>query len=156
MALLHYQERILQQRKQVESWKTAYKLPTSADRFVIEFRNWFDKYCQGQLPWGETSMPLKDEPPVSNREVLLDRYRQHTINCRSCRLALKTLQRLQFVLKGYFAVTVAGVALMPDVLRVNLGLPLTVLALMALGIYAWLKYSVEPRFYFVDYVHADK
>ncbi len=45
MILLHYQERILQQRKQVESWKTAYKLQTSADRFVLEFRNWFDKYC---------------------------------------------------------------------------------------------------------------
>ena len=29
-------------------------------------------------------------------------------------------------------------AVMPDVLRVNLGLPLTVLALMWLNIYAWL------------------
>jgi phenylpropionate dioxygenase-like ring-hydroxylating dioxygenase large terminal subunit len=156
MVLLHYQERILQQKKQVESWKTAYKLPTSADRFVIEFRNWFDKYCQGQLPWGETSMPRQDEPLLSNHEVLLDRYRQHTMICRSCRQALNTLQRLEFVLLGYFAVTVAGVAVMPDVLRVNLGLPLTVLALMGLGIYAWLKYWVEPRFYFVDYVHADR
>lgn len=156
MVLLHYQERILQQKKQVESWKTAYKLPTSADRFVIEFRNWFDKYCQGKLPWGETSMPRQDEPLLSNHEVLLDRYRQHTTICRSCRLALLTLQRLQFVLLGYFAVTVASVAVMPDVLRVNLGLPLTVLALMGLGIYAWLKYWVEPRFYFVDYVHADR
>ena len=45
---------------------------------------------------------------------------------------------------------------MPDVLRVNLGLPLTVLALMGLGIYAWLKYWVEPKFYFVDYMHADR
>ena len=44
-------------------------------------------------------------------------------------------------------ITVAGVAVMPDVLRVNLGLPFTVLALMGLGIYAWLKYWVEPRFY---------
>lgn len=155
MVLLHYQEQILQQRKQVESWKTAYKLPTSADRFVIEFRNWFDKYCQGQLPWGETSIPLQDEPLISNHQVLLDRYKQHTTICRSCGLALKNLQRLQFVLLGYFAVTVASVAVMPDVLRVNLGLPLTVLALMGLGIYAWLKYRVEPRFYFVDYVHAN-
>ena len=156
MVLLHYQERILQQRKQVESWKTAYKLPTSADRFVIEFRNWFDQYCQGQLPWGETSMALQDEALVSTHEVLLDRYRQHTMICRSCGLALKNLQRLQFVLLGYFAVTVAGVAVMPDVLRVNLGLPLTVLALSGLGIYACLKYWVEPRFYFVDYVHTDR
>ncbi len=135
MILLHYQERILQQRKQVESWKTAYKLPTSADRFVLEFRNWFDKYCQGQLPWGENRMSsLQDEPLVRNREALLDRYSQHTVHCRSCRLALKTLQRLQFILLGYFAVTIASVVVMPDVIRINLGLPLTVLALIGLGI----------------------
>lgn len=156
MVLLHYQERILQQRKQVESWKTAYKLPTSADRFVIEFRNWFDKYCQGRLPWGEPSIPQPDEPLVNNHEVLLDRYRQHTIICSSCRLALKTLQRLQFALKGFFAVTIAGVAVMPDQLRANLGLPLTAIALVGLGIYAYLKYRVQPQFYFVDYMHADR
>jgi len=155
MILLHYQERILQQRKQVESWKTAYKLPTSADRFVIEFRNWFDKYCQGQLPWGD-SIPQQDEPFFSNHEVLLDRYRQHTMICRSCRLALVSLQRLQFVLLGYFVLTVVGVAVMPDEMRLNLGLPLTVLALLGLGIYAYLKYWVEPKFYFVDYIHADR
>jgi len=45
MILLHQQEHFLQQRKPAESWKTAYKLPTNADRLVIEFRNWFDQYC---------------------------------------------------------------------------------------------------------------
>ncbi len=99
---------------------------------------------------------LQDEPLVRNREALLDRYSQHTVHCRSCRLALKTLQRLQFILLGYFAVTIASVAVMPDVIRINLGLPLTVLALIGLGIYAYLKYWVEPKFYFVDYVHADR
>ncbi|WP_088888845.1 aromatic ring-hydroxylating dioxygenase subunit alpha [Leptolyngbya ohadii] len=43
MILLHYQERELQQRSQTQSWKTAYKLPTSADRLVIEFRRWIDQ-----------------------------------------------------------------------------------------------------------------
>lgn len=78
--------------------------------------------------------------PLSNHEASLERYNQHTINCSSCRLALTSLQRLQFVPKGYLAMTVAGVAVMPDVLRVNLGLPPIVLALMWLGIYAWLNY----------------
>lgn len=39
MILLHQQERFLQEES---DWKTAYKLPTSADRLVIAFRKWFD------------------------------------------------------------------------------------------------------------------
>jgi hypothetical protein len=44
MVLLQQQEYFLQQAKSTQSWKTAYQLPTSADRFVIEFKNWFDRY----------------------------------------------------------------------------------------------------------------
>jgi phenylpropionate dioxygenase-like ring-hydroxylating dioxygenase large terminal subunit len=40
MILLRQQEQLLQQRQSTESWKTAYKLPTGADRLVIEYRNW--------------------------------------------------------------------------------------------------------------------
>ncbi|MBV8886649.1 MAG: Rieske 2Fe-2S domain-containing protein [Chroococcidiopsidaceae cyanobacterium CP_BM_RX_35] len=157
MVLLHHQERILQQKQQSESWKTAYKLPTSADRFVIEFRNWFDKYCQGQLPWGKNSISsLSDESLTSCHEVLLDRYRQHTMHCSSCRQALKNFQRLQLILLCYFAVSVASVVVMPDAMRLNIGLPLTVLALIGLAIYTYIKYRVEPKFYFIDYMHADK
>lgn len=65
MILLHYQERELQQRSHTESWKTAYKLPTSADRLVIEFRRWLDQYCQGQLPWGE--IDLSSQFPTRDR-----------------------------------------------------------------------------------------
>ena len=35
MILLHQQEHFLQQKQPTQKWKTAYKLPTSAERFVI-------------------------------------------------------------------------------------------------------------------------
>jgi hypothetical protein len=77
MILLHAQERDLQARSPTESWKTAYKLPTSADRLVIEFRRWIDLYCQGQLPWGKIDTLI--ELPLRNRHQILDRYHQHTM-----------------------------------------------------------------------------
>ena len=157
MVLLQQQEYFLQQTQSTESWKTAYKLPTSADRLVIEFRNWFDRYCHGQLPWSEVGINV---PPTRNinsdREQILDRYKQHTQHCRSCREALLIVQRLQAVLLIYFAITVCAVALLPDGLQLTRGLPLIVTALLGLGAYAWLRFWLRPRFYFVDYIHADR
>lgn len=157
MVFLHYQERMLQQKQQNESWKTAYKMPTSADKLIIEFRNWFDKYCGGKLPWQEVGIVPPDILPMNlNRQQLLDRYHQHTEHCSSCRGALQTVQRWQIVLLAYFALTVSGVALIPDPIRLRVGLPLILTALVGLGIYSWLKFWLEPKFYFVDYVHALK
>ncbi|HIK11807.1 MAG TPA: Rieske 2Fe-2S domain-containing protein [Oscillatoriaceae cyanobacterium M33_DOE_052] len=154
MVLLHYQERDLQQQSQTQSWKTAYKLPTSADRLVIEFRHWVDQYCHGKLPWG--SLDPSIQLPTRDRRQILDRYHQHTMICSSCRQALKNVQRLQIGLLAYFFVALAVAAVMPDSFRVRIGLPLVLTALLGLGIYAGLKYWLEPKFYFVDYVHAKR
>lgn len=154
MVLLHYQERELQHRSQTESWKMAYKLPTSADRLVIEFRRWIDQYCQGKLPWGglDPSIAL----PMRDRSQILDRYHQHTLICGSCRQALKNVQRLQVGLLAYFAVVLAIAAVLPDQLRIRIGLPLVLTGLLGLLIYGGLKYWLEPKFYFVDYIHAKR
>ncbi|MDJ0733871.1 MAG: Rieske 2Fe-2S domain-containing protein [Nostocaceae cyanobacterium] len=157
MIFLHQQEHFLQQRQLFESWKIAYKLPTSADRLVIEFRNWFDKYCQGNLPWNDVGISISDRQKINdNRQELLNRYKQHTQHCSSCRGALKVIQRLQIFLLAYFAVTVAGVSLLPDGVRFPIGLPLIITALLGLVVYTWLKLWLVPKFYFVDYVHAQK
>jgi phenylpropionate dioxygenase-like ring-hydroxylating dioxygenase large terminal subunit len=156
MILLKQQESFLQQRQSQQSWKTAYKLPTNADRLVIEFRKWFDQYCQGQLPWKEVGINIP-EPIVNNdRDFVLDRYTQHTQHCSSCRQALKNIQRLQLFLLGYFVIIISGVALLPDSLRVKLGLPLVITALLGLGLYSWLKLWLVPKFYFVDYIHSER
>ncbi|QIR37156.1 Rieske 2Fe-2S domain-containing protein [Tolypothrix sp. PCC 7910] len=157
MVLLKQQEYFLQQRQFTESWKTAYQLPTSADRLIIEFRNWFDRYCHGQLPWSQLEINVPAQRNLANnRQQILDRYTQHTQHCRSCREALVVVQRLQAALLIYFALTICAVALLPDKLQFQLGLPLILMALLGLGAYAWLKFWLRPRFYFVDYIHADR
>jgi phenylpropionate dioxygenase-like ring-hydroxylating dioxygenase large terminal subunit len=154
MILLHYQERDLQQRSQTESWKTAYKLPTSADWMVMEFRRWLDQYCQRPLPWGE--IDPSSQLPQPNRQQLLDRYHQHTLICGSCRQTLKNVHRLQVGLLVYFALALSIAAVMPDAFRLSISLPLVLTALLGLVIYAGLKYWLEPKFYFVDYIHAQR
>ncbi|AFY49176.1 Rieske (2Fe-2S) domain-containing protein [Nostoc sp. PCC 7524] len=157
MILLQQQEYFLQQKQLTESWKTAYQLPTSADRLVIEFRKWFDVYCRGQLPWSEVGISHAEYSTInSDRSVILDRYKQHTQHCSSCRNALKNIQRSQIILLAYSAITIAGAAILPDTLRLQLGLPLIITALLSLATYAWLKFWLTPKFYFVDYIHAER
>lgn len=157
MILLNQQENFLAQKQRTESWKTAYQLPTAADRLVIEFRKWFDQYCQGQLPWGEVGITPPDISPfLPNRQEVLNRYTQHTQHCSSCRDTLKAVKRLQVGLIGYFVLVVCGVAILPDAVRLRLGLPLVVTGLLGLVVYTGLKFWLEPRFYFLDYVHAHK
>ncbi|UKO97281.1 aromatic ring-hydroxylating dioxygenase subunit alpha [Nostoc sp. UHCC 0870] len=157
MVLLLQQEQILQQKQLTESWKTAYQMPTSADRLVIEFRRWFDKYCQGKLPWAEVGINVAESSTINaDRAVVLDRYKQHTQHCSSCRNALKNIERSQIILLAYFAITVAAAAILPDSLRLKLGLPLVISGVLGLVAYAWLKFWLTPKFYFVDYIHAER
>jgi phenylpropionate dioxygenase-like ring-hydroxylating dioxygenase large terminal subunit len=155
MILLQQQEQILQQQTQIHDWKTAYKLPTPADRFVIEFRRWFDRYCQGQLPWLSSSLAIATTPATDRRQIL-DRYHQHTQHCQSCRNALKSIRRWQWGLLAYWILSLIIVVLLPDQQRFLPGLPLLAIALLGLGIAAWLKFVLEPQFYFIDYIHAER
>lgn len=156
MVLLQQQEYFLQQRR-TENWKMAYQLPTSADRLVIEFRNWFNKYCHAQIPWSEVGIQVPQIRTINDdRQQVLDRYKQHTQLCSSCRGALLVVNRLQVALLIYFVTTISAVALLPDGLRVKLGLPLIAVALLGLSAYGWLKLWLSPKFYFVDYIHAHR
>ena len=155
MILLHQQERYLQQSQQ--TWKTAYKLPTSADRFVIEFRKWFDTYCDAKLPWEKLGISHEQQMEVNyNSKQVLDRYHQHTQHCKSCRNALKSITKIQNFLLVYFVSTLTITAILPDTYRFHLGIPIMATSLLGLGIYGWLKIWLKPKFYFVDYIHADK
>lgn len=157
MILLHQQERVFHQKLQHQSWKTAYKLPTNADRLVIEFRKWFDTYCQGNIPWkGNNVTDLAQLPLESDRQQILDRYHQHTQQCHSCRGALRTLQRLKIALLGFWVIALTITAMLPDFWRIRIGLPLLGGALVGLGVYCGIKFWLEPKFYFVDYIHAQR
>lgn len=153
MILLQQQEQILHQSAS-PSWQKAYTLPTSADRFVIEFRKWFDRTCAGQLPWPAGTTPPTFGP--RDRQQVLDRYHQHTQLCSSCRSALQWVERAEWGLLGLTVLVVAIVAVLPDEYRRWPGIPLLLLALGGLGVAAWLKIWLEPQFRFVDYIHSDR
>jgi phenylpropionate dioxygenase-like ring-hydroxylating dioxygenase large terminal subunit len=85
---LHYQERYLEEKGGSANFAKAFYLPTQADRFVAELRQWVKQYKADPFP--EASLP-----PALPREKLLDRYHSHTINCGSCRPALVNIQRLR-------------------------------------------------------------
>ena len=152
MILLNYQERVL--KASSESWKMAYKMPTQADRMVIEFRRWLDSHVSRPLPWGEiTDLSYASR---ADRATILDRYHQHTQLCSSCSGALRNIQRTKLGLQIFFLAALVVTALLPDASRMTMGLPLMLVALIGLGLYAALRYWLEPQFYFVDYVHPDR
>lgn len=93
---LHWQERFLDQ-KGAKPYAQACYLPTQADRYVLAFRKWVSDFDADPFP-GQAL------PPAATSEALLDRYHSHTQHCRSCRTALKRIQRLRQGALGVSAV----------------------------------------------------
>ncbi|MDX2099265.1 MAG: Rieske 2Fe-2S domain-containing protein [Leptolyngbyaceae cyanobacterium bins.59] len=87
---LHKQERYLEKAGGSSYFAKAFYLPTKADRFVIELRNWVNQYKAEIFP-GDSLTPVLDQ------ETLLDRYHSHTSKCKSCQGALKRIQQLKFL-----------------------------------------------------------
>jgi phenylpropionate dioxygenase-like ring-hydroxylating dioxygenase large terminal subunit len=85
---LHHQERYLEKAGGSSNFAKAFYLPTKADRFVFELRQWVNQF-------GVEPFPGEVLPPALSKEQLLDRYHSHTENCASCRKALTNIQRLR-------------------------------------------------------------
>ncbi len=98
---LHYQERYLAQ--QGGDTTKAFYLPTQADRFVFELRQWADRFKADPFP-GQVL------PPPQTKAQLLDRYASHTKDCASCRGAMQRIQQIQ---TGLGAIAVLSLALAP-------------------------------------------
>jgi phenylpropionate dioxygenase-like ring-hydroxylating dioxygenase large terminal subunit len=81
---LHHQERYLAQSGGSENFSQAFYLPTKADAFVFEYRQWLNDYQADPFP-GQTFKP------ALNPDRLLDRYHSHTEHCDSCRNAHKNI-----------------------------------------------------------------
>jgi phenylpropionate dioxygenase-like ring-hydroxylating dioxygenase large terminal subunit len=101
---LHYQERYLEEAGGSSNFNKAFYLPTKADTYVSELRNWVNKYNANPFP-GETL------PPRLSTEALLDRYHSHTKKCGSCSKALARIEkgRVAFIL-GMVALPIAVLA----------------------------------------------
>lgn len=85
---LHYQERYLEEKGGSANFAKAFYLPTPADLFVLQLRQWVNQY--NAEPFSGEALP----PPLP-KEALLERYHSHTKKCASCRPALANLQRLR-------------------------------------------------------------
>ena len=87
-----------------------YFLPAKCDTMVVAFRKWLASQGQGGLKWlgtpsssperssdGEPTAWLRPVkvPARSGRDALLDRYRQHTELCSSCRCAHRWLHAIR-------------------------------------------------------------
>ncbi|AFY39836.1 Pheophorbide a oxygenase [[Leptolyngbya] sp. PCC 7376] len=138
-----------------ESWKDAYKMPAEADRFVIEFRRWFDQHCEGKLPWESLGIKPQPLPIETDRPVVLDRYRQHTQHCSSCKGALKNTKLAKRILVTMAIASVAATAILPDAKRLKVGAGLLGFGGICGAIAAMLHYKLESEFYFIDYRHPE-
>ncbi|MBW4511848.1 MAG: Rieske 2Fe-2S domain-containing protein [Scytonematopsis contorta HA4267-MV1] len=87
---LHFQERYLENAGGGSNFSKAFYLPTKADRFIFELRQWVNLYNGDPFP-GQVL------PPPLSKEKLLDRYNSHTKHCNSCRTALANIQKLRTV-----------------------------------------------------------
>jgi phenylpropionate dioxygenase-like ring-hydroxylating dioxygenase large terminal subunit len=102
----------------------AFYMPTKADRYVFEFRQWVSQW---------SADPFAGQPLAATqaREHLLDRYHSHTKNCASCRGALMRLRKIRVILG---AVAIVALALSPVLTVLTGKLGLTIFnAVLAIG-----------------------
>lgn len=87
---LHHQERYLAALGGGDNYRKAFYLPTTADLYVSELRQWVKSYHGDPFP-------EQDFPPALEKKQLLNRYHSHTKNCASCSQALKVLKNIKAI-----------------------------------------------------------
>jgi phenylpropionate dioxygenase-like ring-hydroxylating dioxygenase large terminal subunit len=115
---LHHQERYLEHHGGSENFNQAFYLPTKADLFVFEYRQWLNTYQADPFP-GQAFQP------ALSPEQLLDRYHSHTEDCHSCRTAHKNIQTVKqsiaiVALSAWIVATVFALIGAENVLSVGL------------------------------------
>ena len=83
---LHWQERVVEQAGGSAGVERSFFMPTTADVYVAALHRWLN--TNGGEPFA--GHPL---PPRQTTTELMDRYRSHTIHCRSCSAALERIRR---------------------------------------------------------------
>lgn len=71
--------------------KLGYITPTAADMYVNTYRKWFDAVTPP--PHASHAVDVQRGVPL-NKEVLLDRFSQHTAHCKSCQGAHSNAQKI--------------------------------------------------------------
>ncbi len=139
---LHHQERYLEAAGGSANFSKAFYLPTASDLFVFQLRTWVNKYNAQPFPHETLSSPLPSEN-------LLERYHSHTKKCRSCRRALRNLQRIKIGVAVATSILWAVIPLFLLILEDSDPIGLTFFSLtLPLGVVSWLALSkLEKQFY---------
>ncbi|KAK9707402.1 hypothetical protein RND81_07G195500 [Saponaria officinalis] len=150
--LLHVEEHKIKEVGPT-NWQKACFVPTKSDALVVAFRKWLNKYSVGGVDWSKKFNGTL--PPTPPREVLMDRYWTHVVNCSSCNAAYKGLKFSETMLQ------ILSVALIGVVAVVRQGaltaFQRTVLFTTSLILFAaskWLSNFIYKNFHFHDYNHA--
>ena len=139
---LHHQERYLAALGGIENYSKAFYLPTKADLYVSELRQWVNLYHADPFP-------EQDLPPALAKEQLLDRYHSHTKNCASCSQALDLLKKTKIIAIALLILTWATIPLISLSLDLSstwsaVGLSMT---LLISSLAWWQLDKLERKFY---------
>ncbi|MEN9519237.1 MAG: hypothetical protein RLZZ381_1825, partial [Cyanobacteriota bacterium] len=139
---LHHQERYLEALGGGKNYSKAFYLPTKADLYVSELRQWVNLYAADPFP-------QQDLPPALSKEQLLDRYHSHTKNCRSCSQALGTIKQIKQIA---IAIPILAWVVIP-LLSIFMTLPSNLIAaglsgtLLIFSFIWWQLNKIEQKFY---------
>jgi phenylpropionate dioxygenase-like ring-hydroxylating dioxygenase large terminal subunit len=139
---LHHQERYLEVLGGGNNYSKAFYLPTKADLYVSELRQWVNLYHSDPFP-------QQDLPPALSKEQLLDRYHSHTKNCRSCSQALGMIKQIKQIA---IAIPIFTWAIIP-LLSIFMTLPSNLIAvglsgtLLVFSLIWWQLNKIEAKFY---------
>ncbi|KAI3747064.1 hypothetical protein L6452_09507 [Arctium lappa] len=150
--LLHVEEKKVLEAG-LSNWQKVCFVPTKSDANVVAFRKWLKKYAGGRVEWGnkfDGSLP-----PTPPREVLMDRYWSHVVNCSSCNAAYKSLNAIEVSLQVFSLASVAIVAATKQgMISVAARNTLVVAAVMCFVGSKWLSHFIYKNFRYHDYNHA--
>ena len=139
---LHHQERYLAALGGIENYSKAFYLPTKADLYVSELRQWVNLYHADPFPNHHL-------PPALSKEQLLDRYHSHTKNCRSCSQALNTIKKIKVIaiaLAILLWATIPLITLLIDISPTKIIISLSATLLVS-SLTWWQLHKLEQKFY---------
>lgn len=141
-------------------------MATKADSLVSAFKKWLDG--KGG-PFGKHLYAAKDYPQlITDHRVLLNRYDQHTRNCKACMKALAVLNKVNAAAAAAAAISwgalaCAGVAWLQNRAVAAATTALSTQSMAALGLSSFfftlvwkMSGDMRQQFYYVPYVHAEK
>ena len=118
-------------------------MPCSADKGVMTFRNWMQRFAGGFIPFkGDLTMP------AANNDVVFDVWNSHTKHCKYCLTALKRLK----VARTLAFLTSALVATIRPKL---LGVSASVISALGLSGVGFVLSKLIGMFYKYEFAHSE-